>query len=104
MPRGVSVSGPGPWPPHARRVDLLITHPWLTLPAGAAMAALWWWTRSRWAAVAALAWLGYGLWEFSVVTEGPDANIRLDLLLIYPSLVVVTITAVVTTLSRSTGD
>ncbi|WP_304116782.1 hypothetical protein [Mycolicibacterium bacteremicum] len=85
-------------------MDLLITHPWLTLPAGAAMAALWWWTRSRWAAVAALAWLGYGLWEFSVVTEGPDANIRLDLLLIYPSLVVVTITAVVTTLSRSTGD
>jgi len=36
--------------------------------------------------VSALLWLAYAGWEWLVVTRTPDANIRVDLLLIWPVL------------------
>ena len=36
--------------------------------------------------VPAVLWLAYAGWEWLVVTQSPDANIRVDLLLIWPLL------------------
>ena len=40
--------------------------------------------------MAVLAWVAYAAWESLVITITPDANIRVDLLLIWPVLAVVT--------------
>lgn len=45
--------------------------------------------------VAAALWAVYGLWELSVAYYSPEANIRVDLLLIYPVLAVMSLWAVV---------
>jgi hypothetical protein len=45
--------------------------------------------------VPALAWLAYAGWEWLVLTKTPEANIRIDLLLIWPLLAVVTLWAAV---------
>jgi hypothetical protein len=51
--------------------------------------------RPRWLLVAALCWCAYAAWEWLVVTRTPDANIRVDLLLIYPVLAAVSGWAIV---------
>jgi hypothetical protein len=51
--------------------------------------------RPRWLLVAALCWCAYAAWEWLVVTRTPGANIRVDLLLIYPVLAVVSGWAIV---------
>jgi hypothetical protein len=38
--------------------------------------------------MAGLAWLAYAVWESLVITITPEANIRVDLLLIWPVLAV----------------
>ena len=45
-------------------------------------------THSRWLMVAAAAWLVYAAWEWLILVRTPEANIRVDLLLIYPLLAV----------------
>ena len=44
---------------------------------------------------AALAWLGYAAWEWLVQERSPEANIRVDLLLIWPLLGLLTVWALV---------
>ncbi len=44
--------------------------------------------------VAALAWLAYAAWEWWVLIVTPDADIRVDLLLIWPLLIVLMLWAV----------
>ena len=41
---------------------------------------------SRWPLAAVFGWLVYGAWEWLILVRTPEANIRIDLLLIYPSL------------------
>ena len=41
--------------------------------------------------VPALAWLAYAGWEWLVLVKSPEANIRVDLLLIWPVIGLVTI-------------
>jgi hypothetical protein len=41
--------------------------------------------------VVAAAWGCYAAWEWLVVTRSPEANIRVDLLLIWPILAIITI-------------
>ncbi|MGU3499125.1 hypothetical protein [Mycobacterium sp. C31M] len=82
-------------------MGVLIAHPWLAVLAGTALLALWWRSCSRWAAAAAAAWIAYAGWEL-FVTEGPDANIRIDLLLIYPVLAVLSVIAIGAALRRHT--
>jgi hypothetical protein len=36
--------------------------------------------------IASLAWLGYASWEWLILVRTPEANIRVDLLLIWPAL------------------
>ncbi len=42
--------------------------------------------RSRWPLAAAAAWWAYALWEWLIQVQTPEANIRADLLVIYPVL------------------
>ena len=45
--------------------------------------------------VAASAWLGWAIWEWAVMTFSPEANIRVDLLLLIPLVAIASITAIV---------
>jgi hypothetical protein len=42
---------------------------------------------------AAVAWLAYAAWEWMVLVRTPEANIRVDLLVIYPALAAITLWA-----------
>jgi hypothetical protein len=53
---------------------------------------------ARWPLAAAIAWAGYAVWEWLVLLLSPEANIRVDLLLIYPVLVVLSAWALFRTL------
>ena len=68
------------------------------LPAG----LFWWavriregrWGRSGWIHTAAVSWVGYGLWERLIQTQvvcDAECNIRIDLVLFLPTLVVASI-------------
>jgi hypothetical protein len=41
--------------------------------------------------VVAAAWAVYAAWEWLVVTRTPDANIRVDLLVIWPTILIISI-------------
>lgn len=43
---------------------------------------------------AGMAWLVYAAWEWLVLVKTPEANIRVDLLVIWPLLAMLTIWAV----------
>ena len=45
--------------------------------------------------IAGLAWLAYALWEWIVLRMTPEADIRVDLLIIWPVLGVLTVWAIV---------
>ncbi len=71
----------------------LVGQPQHILTVAAAHAALWLAAESTRSSatrranalwVAALAWLAYAGWEWLVLVRSPDANIRVDLLLIWP--------------------
>jgi hypothetical protein len=55
---------------------------------------------SRWPLAAAAAWLGYAAWEWLILVRTPEANIRVDLLVIYPVLAAVTAWAVIRSIRR----
>ena len=45
--------------------------------------------------VIAILWGVYALWEWLVVTQSPEANIRVDLLVIWPLLAILTLWQIV---------
>lgn len=51
--------------------------------------------RTRWLLWAALAWAVWAAWEFVIVRFSPDADIRVDLLLIIPVVIGLSIAAIV---------
>ena len=77
-----------------RWTTLLIDHPWLALLVATALALVWRSCLSRTALVAAVLWVAYAAWEITVSEHRLDANIRIDLLVIYPLLAVLTVLAV----------
>jgi hypothetical protein len=85
-----------------RWTTILITWPWLALLPAGLLLGLWALSRSRVVLVTAFLWVAYLAWEL-FVTEGPDANIRLDLLLIYPALLVMSVWAVIAGVRLSIG-
>ena len=60
----------------------------ILLPAAVFAAAWWFFGGSRLVLVTALAWLAYFGWELLIRYRSPEANIRVDLLLIAPLLLV----------------
>jgi hypothetical protein len=78
-------------------MGILIAYPWLALVASGVFALLWLKTGSRMAAFVALLWAFYAGYEFLVharVLCTGECNIRVDLLLVYPVLLVLSIGAV----------
>jgi hypothetical protein len=72
-------------------MTLFIDHPGLALIPVCVLVALWSRSRSRVTLAAAVLWAVYFGWEIFVSEDRPDANIRIDLLAIYPILVVITV-------------
>lgn len=83
------------------QLGILTVHPWLALVVAGCLAVLWWWARSRLAAVAAIFWAGYAGYEYLMLARilcTGECNIRVDLLLIYPLLILVFMAAVATSI------
>ncbi len=80
-------------------MDIFIRAPWLAFAVSAIFFALSWSTWSKLLITASTAWILYGVYEylmrFRVLCSG-ECNIRVDLLLIYPILLILSIIAVVT--------
>ena len=79
-------------------LGIMIGNPWMAWVVAAGLAALWRGSRSKAAAVAAVVWAGYGVYEYlmyaRILCTG-ECNIRVDLLLFYPLLLVLAVVAVV---------
>lgn len=84
-------------------MDIFIRAPWLALAIGAIYFAFSWPSRSTVAIATAIVWLLYGVYEylmhFRVLCTG-ECNIRVDLLLIYPILLILSLLAIVASLRR----
>jgi len=70
-------------------IDVFIGHPWLALLPAAFFAALFVASRRHLAAAAAALWLIYAVYEYGMHRRwlcSGECNIRVDLLLLYPIL------------------
>lgn len=56
--------------------------------------------RHRPALIAAIAWTLYAIWEWLVSVKTPEANIRVDLLALWPVLGIISVWAIYSALSR----
>ncbi|MFO1315608.1 MAG: hypothetical protein U1F58_08375 [Burkholderiales bacterium] len=78
-------------------MGILIAFPWGAFVIGATFALLWRWRRARAAAAAAVLWAAYGVYEYlmhaRILCTG-ECNIRVDLLLVCPVLLAVSLAAV----------
>jgi hypothetical protein len=80
----------------------LVKQPLHILLIAVALAVLWGLLRrrARYASrasallAAAVAWLGYAGWEWWVLVKTPEADIRVDLLVIWPLVAIVTLWAI----------
>ena len=76
----------------------LIEAPWLAAVPGAVFLGLWAGSRRRLVLAAAVAWLAYLPYEYGMklrILCSGECNIRVDLLVLYPVLLVLSILAVV---------
>lgn len=87
--------------PLYRPMAVLIDQPWLAAIPGVVFLSLWTRSRKRLVLAAALAWLLYLPYEYGMkwrILCSGECNIRVDLLLLYPALVVLSILAAVSAL------
>jgi hypothetical protein len=77
---------------------IFIAYPWAAIVVSAVFAVLFVYRRRVFSGIASGFWAAYGVYEFlmqmRVLCSG-ECNIRVDLLLIYPALLVISILAVV---------
>ena len=85
-------------------MDIFIRAPWLAFAVGAVFFALSWSSRTKLLITSSTAWILYGAYEylmrFRVLCSG-ECNIRVDLLVIYPILLILSIVVVVTLMKQS---
>jgi hypothetical protein len=84
-------------------VTLLIEWPWLALLPAVLLLVAYGTTRRRIVLATAVAWLLYALYEYGMKRRWlctGECNIRVDLLLLYPLLVVLTVAAAVAAFRR----
>jgi hypothetical protein len=82
----------------ADMLGIFIAFPWLALLPALAFIAIGYWSHRTAAWVAAVAWLLYSAYETAMKRRSlcsGECNIRVDLLLLYPILLVLSIAAVV---------
>jgi hypothetical protein len=85
-----------------RALGGMIGYPWLALLPGALLLALYARARRPSALLVGLAWLGYCGYEYAMKLRllcTGECNIRVDLLLIYPALLVASAIALVRSLA-----
>lgn len=85
-------------------LGMFIEYPWAALAVAGAFAFLWYFRRRRTIAVTAVLWAGYGVYEYLMHTRvlcSGECNIRVDLLLLYPVLFVISIAAAAIAVRRS---
>lgn len=77
-------------------LGVLIAFPWASFVIAALFAAGWYSRRSPPILAAAICWLAYGAYEYRMQTAWctGECNIRVDLLLFYPILLVVSAFAI----------
>ena len=83
---------------------MFIEYPWLAAAIGGVLLLLGRWSRRRVVIAAGVLWLFYGLYEFGMQQRllcSGECNIRIDLLLIHPVLLLALVAAVVS-LGRAT--
>ena len=88
-------------------MSVLILAPWLAL--GPAVMFGWWYRRKRRGLVltAAVAWLLYAVYESGMALRWwctGECNIRVDLLLVYPALLLLSLAAVVSALRQRSAS
>ena len=80
-----------------RIMAVLIEMPWLALVPAALLLALYAGAKARFILITALSWLAYLPYEYAMkyrlLCTG-ECNIRIDLLLIYPALLVATLASI----------
>jgi hypothetical protein len=79
-----------------RTMAIFIEYPLLAVLPAIAFVGLYWLTRRPFVVVAALAWLLYGFYEYAMherILCSGECNIRVDLLVIYPALLVASVVA-----------
>ncbi len=82
---------------------IFIAYPWAAMLVGIAFLVLFAHCRIVSAGVAGLLWSGYAGYEYLMLTRvlcTGECNIRVDLLLIYPLLIVISICAIVRTMRK----
>ena len=75
----------------------LVQRPLHILGVAAVLGVLWVGIkpRARSMLMAALAWAGYAVWEWAVLVQTPEADIRVDLLVLWPLLAILTVWALI---------
>ena len=89
-----------------RMMAIFIQYPWIAALVGVSLLALGRWRRP-WATVAGVVWLLYAAYETGMKQRWlctGECNIRVDLLLVYPLLLGVTVVGVVSLLRAKTGQ
>jgi len=84
---------------------VFIDQPWLALIPAAVFILMMAASRSRWSLIAAGMWIGYAAYEYGMKARilcSGECNIRIDLLLIYPMLILASGAAVYLSLRRRT--
>ena len=79
-------------------LGIFIAHPWLALVVAGLLFLLWRQSRSQLAVVAASVWAAYAGYEylmFARVLCTGECNIRVDLLFLYPMLLLLSVVAVI---------
>jgi hypothetical protein len=87
-------------------LGIFVEYPWLALIVAGAFALLWYFRRRRSAAFSALLWAGYASYEYLMYARilcSGECNIRVDLLVIYPLLLLVSLWAAVSSLRQSSA-
>lgn len=81
-------------------MDLLMRFPWIAFIAALLFFILWRTKPLRSSLIAALAWLSYGIYEFSFFLRLSCSTncIRVDLLAIYPLLLIISLWAFISAL------
>ena len=86
---------------------VLVDQPWLAAVPAAVLLGLWSLARRRLVLVAAVAWLVYLAYEYGMKWRllcSGECNIRIDLLLLYPVLVILSILAAVSAARALAGS
>ncbi|GGZ72316.1 hypothetical protein GCM10008101_28400 [Lysobacter xinjiangensis] len=79
-------------------LGIFIAHPWLALIVAGLFILLWWRIRSKLALAGAAVWASYAGYEylmFARVLCTGECNIRVDLLFLYPLLLLMSAVAVI---------